>query len=142
MEEGPWLLTIESAIVRIVQNYPVTNPEKDKVMFARTSLFSGFGRLVIKVGQALEVEVSKAKIRERKVTSQEKESIVTSVVKGELAEIEAKYRKNLVEAKSFDTKSLPAALNSKEVKDLRSIKISFSCGRRDESHPPGDESHP
>ena len=47
------LLKIESTTTDLVRIYTLRNPSADKVMAARTQLFSNFGKLILKVRAAL-----------------------------------------------------------------------------------------
>ena len=95
-------LLLEGSMTKLIRHYVVKNAFSDKVMDARTKLFSNFGRLALKVGNALVQAAVKASLMKKPLSTEGKKSIIDDNCKGQLAEIEFKYRDALVEAGAFD----------------------------------------
>ena len=88
----PAVRTLDGAIKDILRHYKVINPDMDKVMTARSQLFSNIGKLALKVGTALEQASVKAATFKRLLNQHERSRILQDATKGQLADIESKYR--------------------------------------------------
>ena len=92
----PTVKCLEGSVKQILGHYPVTNPEKDRIMTARGTLFANIGKLSLKIGAALDQASMKAQAMNKTLIQSERADVSSKVMKGQLAEIEEKYRADLM----------------------------------------------
>ena len=97
-----FLLMLEGSITQLIRHYRVKNAFSDKVMDARTKLFSNFGKLALRVAHALSQAVLKAASMKAKLEEEQRKRIIDENMKGQLAEIEHKYAEALVDATALE----------------------------------------
>lgn len=90
---------IDKAVKEIIGHYTGLNPDADKIMMARVNLFANIGKLSLKVGVALDQASAKAVAINKQLTQVDRAEASAKVMKGQLADIEEKYRAELVLAK-------------------------------------------
>ena len=108
-QETTSLVRLDNATTTILRKYAIKNPSLDKVMAARTQLFSNVGKLALKIGAALERAVALATGMHKECTSEQRTAAVEATMKGQVAEIEHKYRAALVDAGTYLESALPPA---------------------------------
>jgi len=104
---------LEGAIKELLRHYPVKNPGLDKVMSARSQLFSNFVKLALKIGAALDSAQLKCAATKSQLKQETRNGICGDIMRGQLADIEHRYRTSLMHALSWTESDLPPAVNAK-----------------------------
>ena len=115
-QETTSLVVLDKATTTILRKYAIKNPSLDKVMAARTQLFSNVGKLALKIGAALERAVAVAAALHKQCTSEQRTAAVEATMKGQVSEIEHKYRAALVDAGTYLEPALPPAAFPREAR--------------------------
>ena len=121
-QESALVVEIESSIVRVVRHYPVKNSCLDKVLLARTGFFSQIGKLVLRIGGALEQAQAKATAKGKELQETDRATVVSSEMAGKLGEIEHKYSSALMAAGEYTEASLPRPAHARDPKLCKSGK--------------------
>ena len=95
-------------------HYKVKNPNHDKVLTARATLFHHFGQLALKIGTKLDQESNKLKLLGKDFSKLSRADHAQKLCVKGLDEIEKKYRHSLLEADQYPDGDIPKAVYTPE----------------------------
>ena len=107
----------EVAITKILCHYLVKSASLDKVMSARTMLFSNIGKLALKLGCALDAAATKAEALKKTLSNEQRNNICQAMVEDQISEVEMKYRDALIQAHALASTPDPIFAKKKETTD-------------------------
>ena len=104
----------EGAITKILCHYIVKSASLDKVMSARTMLFSNMGKLALKLGCALDAAATKAEALKKPLTQDQRNNICQATMEDQISEVEMKYRDALLQAHALASTPDPIFAKKKQ----------------------------